>query len=176
MTAQQRTFTSRVNRRIEKEQKQAEPGIYIPIGTVDDDTDEETFMEGYTFHRPSEGRLFLMATAFGASARPENAASEVDATIREMLVVKREERDPETGDLIREWEDDADYRKLRARIDGPVDRRVDLEVLIEIIGVLTEEFGEGFPTQPSTGSSAAPQRTGGKSTGRSPGRASTSTR
>ena len=164
MTAQ-RTFTSRAR---QAENPDEIPRVSITLNTelpVVDDAGAEVFEDGelvyeityaeaYTFSRPDNGRLLLMASAFGAAGAEEDRASEIFATLRAML-------------------SESDYKKLRARIEGPPESKVELEVLIEIITALTEEWAEGFPTQPSSDSSAAPQRTGGRSTGRSPGRGST---
>lgn len=153
------SFTSRVNRRAEQERLTQQ--VRITLDTQDDETGQITFSEGYTFTRPSEGRLFLMATAFGTAARPENAASEVDATLREMLL----------HDALRPGEQqqrkgEGEYRALRGRLDGPIEKRIELEDIMEILGELVEHWSDGFPTRPSSGSSAAQQQTGGRSTGR----------
>lgn len=158
---QELSFTSRISKHRAEQEKEETPKIGMTIDTRDDDDiDEETgearvtFSERYVFSKPDEGRLLLMASAFGAAARPEDAASEVIATLRDML-------------------DDKDYRKLRDRIDGDLDRRVPIEDIMEILTSLTEVWAEGFPTQPSTGSSAVSRRTGGNSTGRVPSGVST---
>jgi len=152
------TFTSRVNRRADAERKAQR--VRITLNTEDDETGEVTFSEAYTFTRPSEGRLFLMATAFGAAARPENAASEVDATLRDMLLHDA----PREGEQ-NQRQGQGEYLLLRARIDGDVHKRIDIEDVMELLGSFVE-YWSGFPTQPSSDSSAALQRTGGNSTGR----------
>lgn len=156
---EQRTFRSRVNRRAEAER--LEQKVRFAVETTDDETGDVMFTESYTFTKPDEGRLFLMATAFGSAAKPENAASEVDATLRAMLLdtapVKEGSRrkvGPKEYDLVRE------------RIDGPVEKRVPVEDWMEIIGELTEIWAEGFPTQSSTGSQVDSPAISGRSTGR----------
>lgn len=161
MNMQQRTFQSRVSKS-KDEARRSELKIRLAIQTVNDDTGDVTFSESYTFTKPDEGRLFLMATAFGSSARPENAASEVDATLRAMLLDK-EPNVPGEPEIKRPR---SEYDMLRSRIDGPVDRRVEIEDLMEIIGVLTEEWAEGFPTQPSIDSPEGSSSISGRSTGR----------
>ena len=164
MTAQ-RTFTSRI-RRAEQEQY---PPVTLSLDTELEVVDEEgnivtddngnviyekTFSEAYTFNRPTDGRLLLMVASFGASGSMVDKAGEIFATLEAML-------------------SPMDFRKLRARVDGEPEVQLDVEVLGELVISLIEEWGEGFPTQPSSASSAAPQPTGGRSTGRSPGRGST---
>lgn len=164
MTAE-RTFTSRINRRLRKQERDAAVKVRLTIETRDDETDEITYSEAYTFHRPEEGRLFLMATAFGAAAAPIDAPAEVDATLRAMLL------DHEVLPNGRKGR--SEYQLLRERIDGPDEKNIPLEDIMEIIGQLTEEWSEGFPTPPSSDSPAASHTTGGSSTGRVPARAST---
>lgn len=161
MNPQQRTFQSRVSKS-KDDARRTGLKIRLAIETVDDDSGNVTFSESYTFTKPDEGRLFLMATAFGSSARPENAASEVDATLRAMLLDK-EPQIPGQPEIKRPR---AEYDMLRSRIDGPVERRVEIEDLMEIIGVLTEEWAEGFPTQPSIDSPGDSSSISGRSTGR----------
>jgi hypothetical protein len=154
------TFRSRVNKRQDQERQQQK--VRITLETQDDDTGDITFSEAYTFTRPSEGRLFLMATAFGASSRPENAAAEVDATLEEMLLDRAPGRNGDPGKGERE------FLLLRRRIGGPVESRIEIEDMMEILGQLVEHWSDGFPTQPSSGSSEGPGSTptGGRSTGR----------
>lgn len=153
------SFTSRVNRRAERDRLQQQ--VRITLDTQDDETGDVTFSEGYTFTRPSEGRLFLMATAFGAAAKPENAASEVDATLRDMLL-----HDAPRQSEPKQRKGNGEYLALRARIDGDIDRRIELDDIMEILGQLVEHWSDGFPTQPSVDSSMEQQQTGGRSTGR----------
>jgi hypothetical protein len=167
MNMQQRTFQSRVNRR--EEAARLEQKVRFAIETRDDLTNEVLFTESYTFTKPDEGRLFLMATAFGSAARPENAASEVDATLRAMLL----DRAPIPKDSRRK-QGIEEYLLLRERIDGPVEKRVPIEDIMELIGELTEIWAEGFPTQPSSDSPEDSQQTGGRSTGRVHSQESTS--
>lgn len=144
MTAQQ-TFTSRVNRKANPEKAQEASKVFMEIETRDDETNELLFSEGYTFSPPEDGRLLLLMSSFGGGGSPVEVASEVVATLRAML-------------------SPTDFRKIRARIDGPEDRAVPIEDLVEIISILTEGWAEGFPTPPSSDSSPARRRTGGSST------------
>lgn len=172
MAIQQRTFQSRVSK-AKDDARKSDTKVRLTLQTElekEDGTIEVSFQEAYTFTKPDEGRLFLMATAFGSSARPENAASEVDATLRAMLL----DREPSVPGEPELKHPRAEYDMLRARIDGPVERRVEIEDMMEIIGVLTEEWAEGFPTQRSTDSPVDSQPTSGRSTGRVPSQGSTS--
>ncbi len=163
MEMQQRSFTSRVSKRKDNARKEGTK-IRLELKTEleqEDGSIEVTFAESYTFTKPTEERLFLMATAFGAAAQAENAASEVDATLRAMLL-DRAPVDPAHP----KRQPPSEYDLLRQRIDGPVEKRIEIEDLMEIIGVLTEEWAEGFPTQSSTGSPGDSPTTTGRSTGR----------
>lgn len=164
MTAQ-RTFTSRIRRTEQQEFPPVTLALNTELEVVDENGEivrddngeiiyEQTFSEAYTFNRPTDGRLLLMVSSFGASGNMVDKAGEIFATLEAMLSPQ-------------------DFRKLRARVDGPPEVQLEVEVLGELIITLIEEWGEGFPTQPSSGSSGAPQPTGGRSTGRSPGRGST---
>ncbi|MGO1566465.1 MAG: hypothetical protein ACTHXC_00445 [Brachybacterium sp.] len=148
---QELTFTSRVK----KQEKQPDTAIFVTLDTQDEESGEVTFSEGYTFHKPSDSRLILMSSAFGSAGRTEDAGSEVVATIRAMV-------------------DKEDWRKLRRRIEGEVEGGlIEFEDLMDIFGQLMDVWAEGFPTPPSSDSSTASPETGGRSTGRSRGKAST---
>jgi hypothetical protein len=165
---QERTFTSRARR---ADKAEASPPVRLTIGTelpkLDDDgmemTDENgtiyeiTFQEAYTFHRPSDARMALMIGTFGVGNTIVDRMSEVMGTLRDML-------------------NQEEFERLHDRIVTQDEtRRVEIEdlgeILIELLSAWTEE--EGFPTQQPPVSSEAPRRTGGNSTGRSPGRGST---
>jgi hypothetical protein len=154
------TFTAHVSRRAEKERLNQQ--ARINLDTRDDDTGEVTFSEAYTFTRPTEERLFLMATAFGASSRPENAASEVDACLRDILL----HNPPKPGAQSHEQElGTGEYLKLRNRLTGPLEQRIPLEFLMDFLGQMVGYWSD-FPTQPSSDSSPEQPTTGGRSTGR----------
>lgn len=169
--SQEQSFTSRVSRRATQQRKDAANVIKLEIKTELEREDEHgelvydefnqpiwevTHSEWYSFKEPGEGRLLLLASSMGASSRDQDSAAEIMATFRTML-------SPEQ------------YRSIVHRLDDdcPVEKKIEMEALIELVGVLLEGFSEGFPTQPSSDSSVARVGTGGSSTGRVDSRAST---
>ena len=144
------TFTSRVKKREGAEAS----AIRVALDTVDEETGEVTFTESYVFRRPSDSRMLMLMATFRKGSAVQNMAGELLDTFSAML-------------------SDEDFASLRERLDGEDDKRVELEDLVDLFGILMERWSDGFPTQPSSGSSTPRPRTGGRSTGRSPGKGST---
>lgn len=106
--------------------------------------------EEFTANRPSDGSLMLFA-----------AFTVEDVEQREQMY-----------ELMRLYEKvlgKDGFRRMRDLVD---DSRVSPLGLLEIFQWLMEEW-TAFPTQPPRGSSTSPRGTGGRSTGRAPGKGST---
>jgi hypothetical protein len=153
MTTASRTFQRQVADK--KKGAPTRPTAEFILTWLDPD-DESKTIKTDTFHatQPTDEKLFLLAAMTG----DEDASAAADAAA--------------TLQLFRESLPEKEYATLRARLKDDEDPAVTLEVLSEVVPWLMGEW-TGFPTEPSSGSSASPATTGTRSTGRVRGPGST---
>lgn len=150
MASAPRAFRRAVAQRAKVER----PVVEFVLTTLDAN-DEEKVLRQDLFHAtsPTEERLFLLAAAAGDE--DGNVATEAAAVL----------------DVFRDALPEKEYKVLRERLKDPEDD-VDIQMLQDVFAWLMEEWA-GFPTAPSSGSSALPLDTGTRSTGRVHGQGST---
>ena len=101
-------------------------------------------------HYPGDGALTLLMAASGPDSGPQEIASVTFATLEQTF-------------------SEADYRYIRQRV---MSQELPVETVMEMFMAFIEEW-TSFPTRRSSGSAQSQPTTGTRSTGRSPGKAST---
>jgi hypothetical protein len=153
MASAPHSFRRAVQDRKQKKRPHVEFELVSETGKVDEEGNPILKSDIFHASMPSDERLFFLA----AMAGDEDAgvAAEAAATI----------------DLLKSALPEEEFKTLRSRLLDP-DDDVDMEMLQEVIPWLMEEWS-GFPTEPSSDSSASQGNSGTKSTGRAPGKGST---
>lgn len=139
-----------IRRQLKKRSRPQETAT-ITFDSEDDEGNLDT--ETYTFSRPTDEQMFLLAAGIGGD---DSSVADEAAAVMEYIrqTLPREE-----------------YRRLRARLADPedgLDMDIFSETLFEMIGVWSD-----YPTQQPSVSSGSPESSGGNSTGRVRGKGST---
>lgn len=144
-------------RRVKERAVKTRPQVSFFLSTTDEDEDGneiEIRRDNFVATMPSEEQLMLVYAQGG------NSEASVGDELSAVLRVFKDALPP------------AQHKVLMARFRDPDDVDVDSEALMEIFGFLMEQW-QDFPTQSPPVSSASPEKTGVRSTGRAPGRGST---
>ncbi len=131
--------------------------ILVPIETYEEDEEGNEVLvnrDEYNFTRPTQEQILM---AFAQGGREDSSMGDEISAIFSFL--------KDTLPL-------PEYKRIMARLRNPEDTAVDTDLLIQIFQFLMEQWTT-FPTQPPVGSSGSQATSGGRSTGRARGKAST---
>lgn len=144
-------------RRVKDRQAKVRPEISFFLESFDEDEDGNEVVvrrDDFVAKMPTEEQMLLI---FAMGGREDATIGDEIASILDVL---KSSLGPEQ------------YRVLYRRLKDPDDLDVTIESIEEIFEWLVEQW-QDFPTQPSAGSSGSQASSGGRSTGRAPGKGST---